>query len=123
MLADTKSQVSPSPHSMRQAGACVEGEPGTSSLAALSPATLIHRTLSPARLGQIVAGIVAAEHTWRPIVEFSEDHRWYRRLVLSDDHEIWLLSWLPGQHTGFHDHGEARGAFALAPGELRATLA
>jgi len=56
-------------------------------------------------------------------VHFSTERRWYRQLVLADDHEIWLLSWLPGQHTGFHDHGEARGAFAVAQGELRETLA
>jgi predicted metal-dependent enzyme (double-stranded beta helix superfamily) len=80
-------------------------------------------SLSPASLGQLVQEIVAAEERWRPIVRFSEERRWYRRLVLADDYEVWLLSWLPGQHTGFHDHGEACGAFAVAQGELRETLA
>ena len=32
---------------------------------------------------------------------------------------MWLLSWLPGQATGFHDHGDAAGAFALALGSLQ----
>jgi predicted metal-dependent enzyme (double-stranded beta helix superfamily) len=77
----------------------------------------------PARLSQLVREIVAAERSWRPIVRFTEEQRWYRRLVLAEDHEIWLLSWLPGQRTGFHDHGEACGAFAVAQGELRETLA
>ena len=31
-------------------------------------------------------------------------------------YELWLLSWLPGQQTGFHDHGDAAGAFAVADG-------
>jgi predicted metal-dependent enzyme (double-stranded beta helix superfamily) len=53
----------------------------------------------------------------------SADRRWYRRLELTDIYEIWLLSWLPGQHTGFHDHGEAAGAFAVVQGELQETLA
>lgn len=79
--------------------------------------------LSPARLGQLVRDIVAAEQSSLPIVRFTADRRWYRRLVLAEDHEIWLLSWLPGQHTGFHDHGEACGAFGVAQGELRETLA
>jgi hypothetical protein len=78
--------------------------------------------LSPARLGLLVQRVVAAEQTWRPIVRFTGGHRWFRRLALADDHEIWLLSWLPGQRTGFHDHGEARGAFAVAEGELRESL-
>ena len=55
---------------------------------------------------------------WRDIVRFDAARRWYRRLELTDDHEVWLLSWLPGQSTGFHDHGEAVGAFAVAHGEL-----
>ena len=29
------------------------------------------------------------------------------------------MSWLPGQGTGFHDHGLAAGAFAVARGQLR----
>lgn len=36
---------------------------------------------------------------------------------------MWLLSWLPGQQTGFHDHGDAVGAFAVASGRLRETTA
>jgi predicted metal-dependent enzyme (double-stranded beta helix superfamily) len=104
MVTDTTSQVSPRPRTL------VSG-------------TLTPGTLSPARLGQLVREIADAEQSWRPIVDFSTERRWYRRLVLAEDHEIWLLSWLPGQHTGFHDHGEARGAFAVAQGELRETLA
>ena len=56
---------------------------------------------------------------WPRLVQFSADRRWYGRLDLTPSYEIWLLSWLPGQHTGFHDHGEASGAFAVVRGELR----
>jgi hypothetical protein len=79
--------------------------------------------LSPARLAEIVREAAAAERSWRPILQFTDGSRWFRRLALATDYEIWLLSWLPGQHTGFHDHGEARGAFAVARGELRESLA
>ena len=135
MTIQTASQVSTPVRSVRRPAPGFEGEPGTRSPGPgmlspgmLSPETnrsggLSHRTLSPARLGQLVREIAAAEQSWRSIVRFSAERRWYRRLVLADDHEIWLLSWLPGQHTGFHDHGEARGAFAVAQGELRESLA
>lgn len=79
--------------------------------------------LSPAQLGEIVRETAAAEDSWRPIVRFTEGPRWFRRLALAAEYEVWLLSWLPGQHTGFHDHGDARGAFAVAQGELRESLA
>jgi hypothetical protein len=78
--------------------------------------------LGPAQLSRLVSGVAEAGQ-WRSSVLFSAGRRWYRRLELTEIYEIWLLSWLPGQHTGFHDHGEAAGAFAVVQGELQETLA
>ena len=79
------------------------------------------RALRPADLGALVRGTAAAD--LRQIVQFTEGSRWFQRLALTAGYEIWLLSWLPGQRTGFHDHGHACGAFAIARGELLETLA
>jgi predicted metal-dependent enzyme (double-stranded beta helix superfamily) len=78
----------------------------------------------PACLGQaflrrLVAAVAARPDSWGELVRFDAGRRWYRRLELADDHEVWLLSWLPGQGTGFHDHGRAAGAFAVAQGRVR----
>ena len=75
--------------------------------------------LSQARLRQIVQRVAASEHEWLSLVRYDLDQRWYQRLTSGDDHEVWLLSWLPGQRTGFHDHGESSGAFMVARGALR----
>jgi predicted metal-dependent enzyme (double-stranded beta helix superfamily) len=91
----------------------------------LTPGHVIGTTparLSPVQLAEIVRETAAAKESWRPIVQFTEP-RWFRRLALTTDYEVWLLSWLPGQHTGFHDHGDADGAFAVAQGELQESLA
>src|SRR5580704_3745478 len=80
------------------------------------------RALSPAELGQLVRATARKGDAWLPVVRFTPDRRWFHRLALTADYEIWLLTWLPGQHTGFHDHGNAAGAFAVAQGELRETL-
>jgi Cysteine dioxygenase type I len=82
----------------------------------MSPAA---SSIGPAALGQMVAAIAARPWQWRGIVQFDPEQRWYRRLRLERDYEVWLLSWLPGQDTGFHDHGGASGAFAVARGTLR----
>jgi predicted metal-dependent enzyme (double-stranded beta helix superfamily) len=74
--------------------------------------------VSQQRLGRMVGAIAAQPESWRDIVRFDAGQRWYHRLDLTDEYEVWLLSWLPGQHTGFHDHGEAVGAFAVALGRL-----
>jgi predicted metal-dependent enzyme (double-stranded beta helix superfamily) len=75
--------------------------------------------LSPARLGEIARTLAARLDDWGDVMRFDPGRRWYRRLALADDHEVWLLTWLPGQGTGFHDHGSAAGAFAVARGQLR----
>ena len=75
--------------------------------------------LSQARLRQLVSAVAAQPENWAELVRFGAGQRWYRRLELADDYELWLLSWLPGQGTGFHDHGLAAGAFAVAQGQVR----
>jgi predicted metal-dependent enzyme (double-stranded beta helix superfamily) len=75
--------------------------------------------LSQARLRQVVADVAAREQEWSGLVRYAEEPRWYLRLSRADDHEVWLLSWLPGQGTGFHDHGGSSGAFAVARGTLQ----
>jgi hypothetical protein len=78
--------------------------------------------LGPARLGDLVRQVADAGD-WPSLVTFGASRRWYRRLELTESYEIWLLTWLTGQHTGFHDHGEAAGAFTVVQGQLVETLA
>ena len=79
--------------------------------------------LSQSRLRQLVQGVAAREHEWLSLVRYDLDQRWYQRLAWDDVHEVWLLSWLPGQRTGFHDHGDSSGAFTVARGALRERIA
>ena len=79
----------------------------------------IRSPLSQARLQEVVAGLAARERQWLGLVRYTEGTRWYKRLVDGGDHEVWLLSWLPGQGTGFHDHGGSAGAFSVARGALQ----
>jgi predicted metal-dependent enzyme (double-stranded beta helix superfamily) len=74
--------------------------------------------LSPARLRHVVEDIAARPEQWAGLVRYGTSERWYHRLTQDHDQEVWLLSWLPGQDTGFHDHGESAGAFAVAFGAL-----
>lgn len=77
---------------------------------------------TPQELRDLVATI-GAEH--RPAlldqVRFASPRRWWARLALTEEVEVWLLSWLPGQHTAPHDHGGASGAFSVVLGSLSET--
>jgi predicted metal-dependent enzyme (double-stranded beta helix superfamily) len=67
---------------------------------------------------QIARRLADAPDLWRPLVRFDATTRFATRLVTAEDHEVWLLTWLPGQGTGWHDHGGSAGAFATVQGVL-----
>ncbi len=72
---------------------------------------------TPEQLAAIVAQF-ASSTGWLARVRLRLDDRWYERLHHDADHDIWVISWMPGQSTGFHDHGESAGAFVVATGVL-----
>ena len=65
-----------------------------------------------------IASQFASSDGWMDRVRLRTEGRWYERLYHGQDHDIWVISWLPGQSTGFHDHGESAGAFVVATGIL-----
>jgi mannose-6-phosphate isomerase-like protein (cupin superfamily) len=79
-----------------------------------------------------------AEHPgrWQHLLRFHAGERFATLVEGNDRQEIWLLSWLPGQHTGmscasaegstsarFHNHGGATGAFTVVSGTLTERVA
>jgi predicted metal-dependent enzyme (double-stranded beta helix superfamily) len=84
-----------------------------------APASVRPGRLSGARqladVGRRLAGNPAG---WAGRVRLNPEGRWYERIHLDDSHEVWVISWLPGQATGFHDHGGSAGAFAVVWGTL-----
>ncbi|PRX48310.1 Cysteine dioxygenase type I [Prauserella shujinwangii] len=64
----------------------------------------------------------ADRERWRNLLRYDPDERFAVLLDRSGDQEVWLLSWLPGQATGLHDHGDATGAFTVVSGTLTETV-
>ncbi|MHB9753410.1 cysteine dioxygenase [Streptomyces sp. BYX5S] len=66
-----------------------------------------------------LARSVAADRSqWEHLVEYDATTRWYHRLRTGPGYEVWLLSWVPGQGSGLHDHGRSSGVLTLLRGEL-----
>ena len=55
---------------------------------------------------------------WEPLVRYDPVSRYYARLAAEPDFEAWLLTWVPGQGTDWHDHGGSAGAFVVLRGTL-----
>jgi rhodanese-related sulfurtransferase/mannose-6-phosphate isomerase-like protein (cupin superfamily) len=72
---------------------------------------------TPEDLANIVSQFASSDG-WISQVRLRAEGRWYERLHHGLDYDIWVISWLPGQSTGFHDHGESSGAFIVSSGIL-----
>jgi predicted metal-dependent enzyme (double-stranded beta helix superfamily) len=83
--------------------------------------TDVRAAISPGELAQIVRRVAGQPELWDSQVRYSAGERFYVRLEQGDGYEVWLLTWLPGQQTGFHDHGESSGAFLVVSGGLTET--
>ncbi len=77
--------------------------------------------ISIPRTPRELAGIVqlfASSVQWLDRVRLRADRRWYELLYHGPKYDVWLISWMPGQSTGFHDHGASSGAFFVTAGTL-----
>ena len=76
------------------------------------------RLLGARQLADVVRRVAASPAEWLTRVRLNLSNRWYEQIHLDDSHEVWVISWLPGQATGFHDHGGSSGAFTVVLGTL-----
>ena len=53
---------------------------------------------------------------WEPLVIADARRRRYRLLLEDDRIDVWVLCWMPGQGTGFHDHDASSVGIAVASG-------
>ncbi|MEU5720025.1 cysteine dioxygenase family protein [Streptomyces sp. NPDC020403] len=79
-----------------------------------------------------LARTIAADRArWAPLVRYDTTTRWYHRLETLPPapgsgpagqtpagYEVWLLSWVPGQGSGLHDHGPSSGVLTVLEGRL-----
>ena len=78
--------------------------------------------LTPRELAAQVRRLIETPADWVTRVRLDPEGRWYEQIPVTELCELWLISWLPGQSTGFHDHGGANGAFGVVWGQLEEHL-
>src|SRR4029079_11571014 len=66
----------------------------------------------------VVRGIAERPDLWRPLIVIDRERRRYELLYEDRWIDIWVLSWMPGQRTGFHDHDRSGVGLCCAQGAL-----
>lgn len=79
----------------------------------------------------LARSIAADRAQWAGLVQYDASSRWYHRLRSVSrspggaqpaetplGYEVWLLSWVPSQGSGLHDHGRSSGVLTVLDGRL-----
>ena len=66
----------------------------------------------------LATALRGTEELWRPHVRHDPGARFYHQLYRDPNVDVWLICWLAGQSTGYHDHDRSGGAVTVAEGVL-----
>jgi quercetin dioxygenase-like cupin family protein len=78
--------------------------------------------LAPDELEDVARNLAARTDLWEPLVHDDTAHRRYELVYEDDRMDAWILSWMPGQGTGFHDHYISSVGLCVASGAVREDL-
>lgn len=74
--------------------------------------------LAPGEMGALAVALRAEEAVWRPYVHHDPGERFYRQLYRDPNIDVWLICWVNGQATGYHDHDRSGGGVVVCDGIL-----
>jgi predicted metal-dependent enzyme (double-stranded beta helix superfamily) len=78
--------------------------------------------LSTDELEDVARAIAERTDIWEPLVHADPERRRYELVYEDDRMDAWILSWMPGQGTGFHDHYISGVGLCVARGCVREDL-
>lgn len=83
------------------------------------PENLRGRLLSQLELSGVASSVAAHSHLWERLVRHEADQRVFEELLTDEHLSVWLICWMEGQDTGFHDHDGSAGSVSVVRGSLR----
>jgi predicted metal-dependent enzyme (double-stranded beta helix superfamily) len=81
--------------------------------------TIEARELTIPELRDLVRSLQSDPDAWLPLVRANPERRHYELLRHDERVTVWVISWMAGHDTGFHDHDISDGAVAVAQGSVR----
>jgi predicted metal-dependent enzyme (double-stranded beta helix superfamily) len=77
------------------------------------------RPLDKRELRELVEDLAGRPDEWRDLVAFPDGQRHFVSLRRDEHVDVWLLCWIPGNDTGWHDHDVSSGAVSVISGALK----
>jgi hypothetical protein len=74
--------------------------------------------LDRSALRDLITQIAADPDQWRALVRRGTEGRAFEQLRRDEHVDVWVISWMNGSDTGFHDHDVSRGAVAVVEGDV-----
>jgi quercetin dioxygenase-like cupin family protein len=75
--------------------------------------------LEPHAAAQLALEIAGDPSRWAHLVRHDAEQRVFAPLDAGPHAGAWLICWMPGHDTGFHDHDHSSGAVAVVTGQIR----
>ncbi len=74
--------------------------------------------LTPTELLGVAHGLAVNQNLWHPHIRHDPLQRTYHEVARTDRYSAWLICWMPGHDTGFHDHDGAGGVGLVLRGQI-----
>jgi predicted metal-dependent enzyme (double-stranded beta helix superfamily) len=74
--------------------------------------------LTPTELLGVAHGLAVQQNLWHPHVRHDPLQRTYHEVARTDRYSAWLICWMPGHDTGFHDHDGSGGTALVLRGQV-----
>jgi hypothetical protein len=75
--------------------------------------------LTRPQLRDLVGRLAADPRQWSALVRHDPMQRVFEPVLDLPEVEAWLICWMPGHDTGFHDHDLSSGAVTVVSGSVR----
>ncbi len=77
------------------------------------------RALEPTAAAELALELARDTAKWEHLVRHDPDQRVFAPLDAGPYAGAWLICWMPGHDTGFHDHDHSSGAVTVVSGQVR----
>jgi quercetin dioxygenase-like cupin family protein len=75
--------------------------------------------ITPDAASRLARELAADTDKWAHLVRHDPARRVFAPLDAGPDAGAWLICWMPGHDTGFHDHDHSSGAVTVVAGQVR----